>query len=403
MLFPFFRKIRQYNDSVSAGAHHQLEVTMGLFGPQSTKFEFKETVFNNTSDAATRKQTSYLGIPGRGEVTLLSGEEDADDINSVNRAFTLPNGRTPRNKADVMQLYRMALDETIFMLNAARQGHYPDSSGVFRIIRAFIAIAHYDRDMLLNLTTIKHSHDYIYHHSLNVCLLSIALSVKRGFPEKEIVQIATGALFHDVGMMMLPQEIRFSRKALDEEEWEMIKSHPSTGMMMISKLSQVSELPGFICYQVHERENGSGYPNQCDSDTILDYARVVQVADVYDAKASGRSYHEADTPHTAMGFIRQMAEDMLLCSKTVNAFHACMSSYPVGSMVELSNRSVARVVHSNDHMPDSPIISILTDPSGRWLTPAEISQVDLSTNPQIRIVGHYQQPEAQTVDVMYGF
>ncbi len=150
------------------------------------------------------------------------------------------------------------------------------------------------REAFLSLMQITSFNYYTYTHSVNVSTFSLALARQIGINDrKQLTEIGTGALLHDVGKAKVPERILTKRTALNRSEFEIMKKHPGWGGEM---LKETDLIPGESYIPVlyhHERLDGSGYPNgQLDRD-IHPYARIVAIADVFDALTTERVYQAA--------------------------------------------------------------------------------------------------------------
>src|SRR5690348_3899325 len=112
-----------------------------------------------------------------------------------------------------------------------------------------------------------------------------------------------GAIVHDVGKLIIPSETLNKPGKLAPDEWELIKRHPVAGVEMLSDM----DFPGDVIPMVrshHERWDGQGYPDELAGDQIPRSARILCIADVYDALTSRRSYKGALTHDAAMEIMR---------------------------------------------------------------------------------------------------
>jgi HD-GYP domain-containing protein (c-di-GMP phosphodiesterase class II) len=110
------------------------------------------------------------------------------------------------------------------------------------------------------LASLDNSEDYLYQHSLNVCLLSILISAAYGYSANQVILIGISALLHDIGMLLIDRDIRFKREDLDNDEIFKVRSHPALGEMILLKSKSFPPIVCHVVFQSHERENGSGYP-----------------------------------------------------------------------------------------------------------------------------------------------
>ncbi len=133
---------------------------------------------------------------------------------------------------------------------------------------------------------------YSHGHSLRVAEYSQKIARDMGKSEEECRRIYYAALLHDIGKIGIPNSIINKKGKLTEEEYEIIKQHPVKGNMILSSISEYPYLSIGAHYH-HERYDGKGYPDHLKGDDIPEIARIISVADAYDAMSSNRSYREA--------------------------------------------------------------------------------------------------------------
>ena len=133
---------------------------------------------------------------------------------------------------------------------------------------------------------------YTHGHSARVALISRQIATEAGFSDKECTQIYYAALLHDVGKIGIRDEIINKVGRLTDEEFEEIKLHPILGYQILSSIKQSPTLSVGAHYH-HERYDGGGYPEGLSGEDIPEVARIIAVADAYDAMTSSRSYRDA--------------------------------------------------------------------------------------------------------------
>jgi HD-GYP domain-containing protein (c-di-GMP phosphodiesterase class II) len=211
---------------------------------------------------------------------------------------------------------------------------------------------------------------------VNVAILSALIAQELKLPNHRILQITIGALLHDVGMLRLPKEIVHKRGALSAAELQRIQSHTLYTYKIVTKELLHSEDVGLIALQHHERWDGEGYPRKL-SGTIIDIgARIVSVADAFEAMVSQKSYRNSMIGYQAM---KNLLSDNLrrFDPDIIKAFIQTMGIYPIGSIVLLNNGSMARVVNVQGTAPLRPKIKILIDEFGKVFKNDEGDDIDL--------------------------
>lgn len=135
--------------------------------------------------------------------------------------------------------------------------------------------------------------DYIYGHSVNVCVIAVKMGLELGLNQLKLAELAIGALFHDIGMTAVPLDILNKTGNLTQEEIKVIQKHPETGYQLLRENPEVSNVSAHIAYQHHERFDGSGYPRNLSGSNIHEFARIVSIADVFDSLTTEKVYRPA--------------------------------------------------------------------------------------------------------------
>ncbi len=140
------------------------------------------------------------------------------------------------------------------------------------------------------------SFDYsVFTHSVNVCTFSLALAHAAGIAKtSELIELATGAMLHDIGKGRIPESILFKPGPLDQSEWVTMRRHPQWGVELMSETDLIPEASYVPILQHHERQNGGGYPTGLGGDDIHTYGKIVAIADVFDAMTTNRVYRAAE-------------------------------------------------------------------------------------------------------------
>jgi len=314
------------------------------------------------------------------------------------------NMRTLKYKEEVQVQYRHALKLVRSMLNGLADARKIDGGEIRALIEKFLGIFITDRNILMNLAWCKHeSEEYIYNHTLNVCLLSMNIAASAGYSEEQVIQISTGALLHDVGMLLVPRAIRLKQARLSSDEWFEIQKHPVLGLHILEKVSHLPEAVPYVAYQIHERENGKGYPKQRTGRFIHAFAKIVQCADIFEAVSSPRSYRKAQAPYQGMEILIKMTRQGLLPGEYVKAFLCYTSLFPVGSLIELNDHRIGKVVAANGMSFTKPIVSIISDKAGNPLVPADIYQIDLTREIGTQVIRCLPFDTLREIGVMKGF
>ncbi|HEY3567327.1 MAG TPA: HD-GYP domain-containing protein [Thermoanaerobaculia bacterium] len=148
-------------------------------------------------------------------------------------------------------------------------------------------------------------------HSFRVALYAVSLAQAMGMHGEQLKAIEWGALLHDVGKMVVPDEILRKMGPLTDEEWHIMKQHPTWGFDMLAEVSFLQPASLDIIYSHHERWDGQGYPRGTAGEAIPLSARIFAVVDTYDAITSDRPYRRARTHAVALAELQRVAGQQL--------------------------------------------------------------------------------------------
>jgi len=212
--------------------------------------------------------------------------------------------------------------------------------------------------------------------SVNTAILSAMMAQELQLPAQKIHNIVNGALLHDVGMLRLSKGITEKKGGLSAAELEQIKSHPlHTSKIVTKELFGPSEV-NLISLHHHERWDGQGYPDNLAGNAIDIGARIVSVADAFEAMVSKKSYRDSMIGYQAIKNL--MADNgRRFDPAVIIAFTKIMGIYPIGSIVRLNDSSIARVVTIHTGAPMRPIVQMLADNKGNVIGTGNVTTVDL--------------------------
>lgn len=214
------------------------------------------------------------------------------------------------------------------------------------------------KNVLVNLVDIKSMDSYTYQHSVNVAVLSLILGLELRLNKYELYDLCIGALVHDIGKILVPKELILKEGPLTEAEFKLVKEHALKGYDYLRSVQELSSPARVISLQHHERYDGKGYPENRSGSNISKLARIVSVADVYDALTSDRPYRRAMSPNEAIEYIMgsgsgQFDYDM------VRVFSKVVVPYPEGTLVKLSTGEYAVIEEVYPNYPLRPKVKII--------------------------------------------
>jgi len=212
--------------------------------------------------------------------------------------------------------------------------------------------------------------------SVNTAILSALIAQELHLPNHKINNIVAGALLHDIGMLRLSKGITEKKGGLSDAELEQIKSHPIHTSKIVTKELFGPHEVNLIALQHHERWDGQGYPDHLMGPAIDIGARIVSVADAFEAMVSKKSYRSSMIGYQA---IKNLLADnsRRFDPSVIMSFTKIMGIYPIGSIVRLNDGSVARVVKVHVDAPLRPVVQMLMDNTGNVISSAKVTTVDL--------------------------
>jgi len=234
----------------------------------------------------------------------------------------------------------------------------------------------------INYVDIKSVTTYTYAHPISVAIISYLLARKLKLEQEERENIFMGALFADIGMSFINESLFMKKGKLDVKEFIKVKEHPQLGYDFIKDYYFANTYVKMIVLQHQEKIDGSGYPNNTKEDEIHKLAKLVAIADVYDAITSDRVYARATSATEALEYIMGAA-GRHFDFDFAKAFVSTIVPFPEGSLVKLNTGHIALVEKLNHALPLRPEVRLM-DPVRKIL---EKKAVDLTEEKTLVIEG----------------
>ena len=208
-----------------------------------------------------------------------------------------------------------------------------------------------------DLHNVKSHNEYTFRHSLNVAIIAGIIGKWMGFAGKDLKDIILAGLLHDIGKVLIPEDILDKPGKLTPEEMAVVRAHPTHGYHLLDDCFDITEEVKLGILQHHEREDGSGYPLGLTREKIHMYAKIVAIADIYDAMSTERVYRKKVPPFTVVEVILDQMYDKLnpqICL----IFLAHIRGFLIGSSVLLNDGSKAKVVLLNGMLKLRPVVQL---------------------------------------------
>ena len=256
---------------------------------------------------------------------------------------------------------RMMVEHAFNAIKKAEQ--FSMSEEEQKIVHKVVEEVTQDPLAVVHMAHINRNSRDIMAHSVNVSLLSAATALAMGINNLEALhELALAALLHDIGLLMIPQDLLTRRDSLKPEENLIYREHANWGFAILQESDSLPRSVALVAQQHHEHADGSGYPHQLTNSTLHPFSRIVAAVNAYEtmcitfAERSGCKTHlayESILAGAGSRFDLQVAKALL----------TRLPMFPPGSLVELTNGLVGVVISADSNLPHRPTLKILGDSS----------------------------------------
>jgi len=277
------------------------------------------------------------------------------------------------------QVYDNAIGAVEDILQEARMGRIPSTEDAAEVVEEMKDLVLTDKGALVGLSLIKSYDEYLFNHSVNVSVLSLALADEVEVPKEHLSDIGLGALLHDIGKVETPKEIIRKPGKLNPEEWDIMREHPIKSHEIVKKMTGISEMAARIVYEHHVRFDHKGYPSLSEGQKTHPYSQIVTIADTYDAMTTLRTYQNAFNPKEALDLMEQKLVGATIDPVYFDGFVKLLGIYPVGTLVRLDTNEIALVIDVRPENYLLPKVKIVMDPAGKRLpepVEMELARID---------------------------
>jgi cyclic di-GMP phosphodiesterase len=190
-------------------------------------------------------------------------------------------------------------------------------------------------------------------HCQRLALMAAAMGLALDLPASDILALQRGGYLHDVGKVAIPDHILFKPGPLTPEEWEIMKTHAERGERICSSMRSLAAVLPIIRHH-HERWDGSGYPDGLKGEEIPLLARILQLADIYDALTTVRPYKRALSPDEALAMLRQEVAKGWRDPKLVDTFSDILPMFRTPTPPDFSRLSLHALAASIERFRKDP-------------------------------------------------
>jgi HD-GYP domain-containing protein (c-di-GMP phosphodiesterase class II) len=306
---------------------------------------------------------------------------------SISEAVQVTPDKEKQRQQEIEEIYASAILRLKQIMDEIVLGRTKEWKEIVQIVEnivgEFIIKPEIFLSLVNNFILREITEDYLYPHSVNVSIFAANLGFALGYNKSEVIDLCACSLIHDIGMLKISKQIIDKPSKLSEEEFTEIKRHPVYGLAFLLKIKDSPKITADVVYQHHENKDGTGYPEGKKGDEISEFAKIVAIAEVFEAMTHPRPYRtERIIPFAAVKIIIQ-EDEAKFDQKVLKAFLNYITFYPINSFVMLNNNEIGRVIGINNFSPMRPIVEIVFDGQGNQLKKLKI--IDLAKSPVLFI------------------
>ncbi|WP_186370622.1 HD-GYP domain-containing protein [Shouchella miscanthi] len=220
-----------------------------------------------------------------------------------------------------------------------------------------------------SLTMLNRMDEGLYQHSLTVAFLSTAIGMENGFNEQQLKRVVRAALLHDIGKVV--------SEKFNEENQVLGDDHTWRGYNYLQTQRNLDPLASIVALSHHESLDGSGYPRGIKANFLHEITQTIAVANVFDRLTNQRKKKPLMSFAKALEFMLAFAPKRY-SSFSLSAFMMCVTFFPTGSQVRLSNGNYGVVVSQNKGLPHRPIVTMIPQEDSAGRSNQTVKKVDLA-------------------------
>lgn len=293
------------------------------------------------------------------ELDNLEEIEDLEELEELNDDVN--NSITSEYSSDEQNKLSKTYNEIVEMMTTffeSVKSTEPDRNIIDNVTKTIYSFVTEDNCCAMSFLLNKELNKGQVASAINTAIIVAAMAIKLEYQQRKVMQIIGAALLHDIGMLFVPAAIINKSGKLTEEEFEQLKLHTTKASKLVVDKFMMPREMGNMIQQHHERWDGTGYPEGRKGEDIDMSARIISIADAFEAMVSEKSYRDSMIGYDA---VKKLLDDngKRFDPAILKVFIQIMGVYPVGSLVMLNDNSVARVVEGTVDSPFLPTVKIL--------------------------------------------
>jgi len=283
------------------------------------------------------------------EKTLSVGENPVTSAVESQSTSLAPNEITLEKLQAATQIFTESKAIQNKVLSDIKSGSEIELEPVSEGINKSVDVIFDNPDSLACIVNIRHKDEYLLEHSISVSIYLSMFASYLNIDKATTQEMALGAFLHDVGKIMVPDDILHKPGKLTDSEFYIMKTHANHTVDIFEKTRGLSRVSYEVAAYHHEKIDGTGYPFKIKGDKLSKYCRMMSICDIFDALTANRCYKEGFSRGKAFSILRSLSEgNHHLDSELVEHFIKAIGSYPIGSLVQLKSNRVAIVERRNE-------------------------------------------------------
>lgn len=264
---------------------------------------------------------------------------------------------TPEYAQSSVEETRLELEE---MFSDIRTGGSVHTKELYDAVQHILISSIAQPEVLAMMNHISPKTGTLAQKSTDVCIWSLLFGRRLGMNKEQLIQIGLGALLHDIGMLKVPDSLLSNKGILSVGQRLMIQQHVEDGRALIGRDESLKQIDAMVAYH-HERYDGTGYPTGIRGKRIPLMARILSIVMAYEAMTRDRLYKPSDNPTQALSQLYRLRNKHFE-GALVERFIACVGVYPIGTLVQLSDLTIALVTETHPDKRSQPIVKRILSP-----------------------------------------
>jgi HD-GYP domain-containing protein (c-di-GMP phosphodiesterase class II) len=253
------------------------------------------------------------------------------------------------------QIYNDSLKTSQNLIEDIRFSRKINLDHLFYCVDQICNYMHQNTNIFSLLNSVQNKNLYLYSHPVNVAFLSYQIGKWINLTYTELNNLVCAGFLHDIGKAKIKDSLLNKTGKLSDSELDILRKHPDIGYQILNSLDILNQevLDGVLYH--HERLDGSGYPRKMKGESIGLFARIIAIADIYDAATATKAYQSKSTPFKVAEEIETSgfgALDPFICQVFLKNISDCY----YGSKVRLNNEQVGEVIYVNPEEKTKPLV-----------------------------------------------